>query len=79
MGEEPSAGEGGITTHHARWHTARDLVAEHLRVHASLKEGRESRKRGREESLLEEEEGGEEEEEVAVEVVGEEIKVEENV
>ncbi|KAL7516563.1 hypothetical protein ACHAWX_001564 [Stephanocyclus meneghinianus] len=78
MGEEPSSGEGGITTHHARWHTARDLVAEHLRVHASLKEGRESRKRGWEESLLEEEEGVEEEE-VMVKVVMDEIKLEENV
>ncbi|KAL3802529.1 hypothetical protein HJC23_012548 [Cyclotella cryptica] len=85
MGEEPSSGEGGgITTHHARWHTARDLVAEHLKVHASLKEGRESRKRGREESLLEERDDGvggvgQEEEEEGDVVVGEEIKVEQDV
>ena len=52
MGEEAAEG-GGVLSHHARWHTARDLVAEHLLVHASLKDGRESRKRSREMSGLE--------------------------
>jgi hypothetical protein len=51
MGEESA--EGGVTTHHARWHSARDLVAEHVRVHALLRDGRESRKRNRE-SMIEE-------------------------
>jgi len=57
MGEE-----GGVMTHHARWHTARDLVAEHNSVHFSLKNGREQRKRDRDsmnsggELVMEEEE-----------------------
>jgi hypothetical protein len=47
MGEEAAEG-GGVLTHHARWHTARDLVAEHLKVHGNLRAGRENRKRCRE-------------------------------
>ena len=47
MGEEPETEGGGVLTHHARWHAARDLVAEHMKVHGLLKEGRESRKRSR--------------------------------
>ncbi|KAL7509958.1 hypothetical protein ACHAXN_006837 [Cyclotella atomus] len=51
MNEEPDE-NGGVMTHHSRWHMARDLVAEHQRVHAALRDGRESRKRSREGAMI---------------------------
>mmetsp|Transcript_19955 Transcript_19955/g.42818 ORF Transcript_19955/g.42818 Transcript_19955/m.42818 type:complete len:136 (+) Transcript_19955:704-1111(+) len=53
--------DGACLTHHARWHSAKDLMAEHKRCHAGLKNGRESRKRVREEETLNDIEVGEEE------------------
>ena len=47
IGEETGEGKG-VSTHHARWHLARDLVSEHIKAHSALKDGRESRKRSRE-------------------------------
>lgn len=41
--------EGASLSHHARWHVAQDLKADHDRIHAILKNGRESRKRARNE------------------------------
>jgi hypothetical protein len=56
MGEEADE-TGGVMTHHSRWHMARDLVAEHAKVHAALKDGRENRKRSRESMMHHDEEG----------------------
>mmetsp|Transcript_25834 Transcript_25834/g.54605 ORF Transcript_25834/g.54605 Transcript_25834/m.54605 type:complete len:287 (+) Transcript_25834:97-957(+) len=39
--------DGASMTHHARWHSVKDLLLEHKKVHDALKNGRESRKRAR--------------------------------
>ena len=39
--------DGSAQTHHARWHSVRDLASEHRRCHDELKNGRESRKRAK--------------------------------
>ena len=43
--------DGSSLTHHAAWHTAKDLIAEHKKCHDALKGGRESRKRMREDDV----------------------------
>eukprot|EP00571_Detonula_confervacea_P012583 CAMPEP_0172311470 /NCGR_PEP_ID=MMETSP1058-20130122/14750_1 /TAXON_ID=83371 /ORGANISM="Detonula confervacea, Strain CCMP 353" /LENGTH=412 /DNA_ID=CAMNT_0013024643 /DNA_START=74 /DNA_END=1312 /DNA_ORIENTATION=+ len=55
----PLIGEdGSALTHHTLWHTARDLMAEHERCHEEMKNGRQSRKREREEDDVEENNDG---------------------
>jgi len=50
--------DGSSLTHHARWHSTRDLIAEHKKCHENLRDGRESRKRARESLGGEDENGG---------------------
>lgn len=42
--------DGSSLTHHARWHGVKDLITAHKKCHEDLKNGRESRKRVREEA-----------------------------
>ena len=45
--EVPLCEAGSSLTHHARWRSAKNLISEYKICHASLKNGKESRKRGR--------------------------------